>query len=170
MMELGQTFSDAGFRLPQAVQHDALVLLYKHPLLHKVRHRGWKQTISCQLGPGSIKRCSFYVLFQSFTVGSWDGMDMCSVPLPVSNLSQTYCFLPFLAPEGKEGLEWHGLNASRLISENVGWLLALTHKTKTLVESVFRIGWCCQPHWMVHGQHPNLKMDMMTYDVWDCHY
>ena len=79
-------------------------------------------------------------------------------PHPVSNLSQTF---RFPAPEGKEGLERHGLNVSRLTSLYVAWL-RLTHKTEMLGEAVLGIAWCCQPHWMGNGQHPNLKMDMMN--------
>ena len=51
------------------------------------------------------------VLQQSFAVGG-DGMDMYRVPRPVSNLSQTF---RFPAPDGKEGIERHGLNVSSLI-------------------------------------------------------
>ena len=47
-------------------------------------------------------------------MGGWDGMDMYSVPSPVSYLPQTY---HFPVPEGKEGLERHGVNVSRLVSE-----------------------------------------------------
>ena len=81
------------------------------------------------------------------------------VPSPVSNLSQTF---RSPAPEGKEGWGRHGLNVSRLISVIVAWL-GLTHKTEILGEPVFGIAWCCQSHWMGHGQQPNLKMDMMIW-------
>ena len=50
--------------------------------------------------------------------GRWDDINMYSVPCPVLNLSKTY---RFPAPEGKEVLERHGLNVSRLISGNVAW-------------------------------------------------
>ena len=39
---------------------------------------------------------------------------------------------------------------------NCSWL-PLTHKTAMHEEPVFDIAWCCQPHRMAHGQHPNLK-------------
>ena len=45
------------------------------------------------------------------------------------------------------------------MSVNVAWL-ALTYKTWTLEEAVFSVA--CQPNWMGHGQHPNLKIDMTT--------
>ena len=40
-------------------------------------------------------------------------------------------------------------------------LMGLTHKTEMLGEPVFGVAWCYQPHCMGHGQHPNLKMDLM---------
>ena len=64
--------------------------------------------------------------------------------------------LPLPGPRGKEELERHGLNVSKLISRNVAC------KTETHGELVFDIAWCCQPHWMGHGKYPNLKMDMMV--------
>ena len=73
-----------------------------------------------------------------------------SVPRPVSNLSQAFCFP---APEGKESLKRHGLNVSRLISVNVACLV-FTHKTEMLGKPVFSITWCCQTCWMYHRQHP----------------
>ena len=97
------------------------------------------------------------ILQQSVVVGSWDNMDMYSVPRPVSNLSQT-CRFP--APEGKEGIERQDLNVSRLISLIAAWL-GWTHKTEMLGEPEFSVASCCQPHWMGQGQHPNIKMDMM---------
>ena len=57
---------------------------------------------------------------QSFAVGGLDGMIMYSVQRPVSNLSPIY---RFLAPEGEEGLQRHGLKVQRLMSANVAWLL-----------------------------------------------
>ena len=69
------------------------------------------------------------------------------------NLSQTF---RFPAPEENKGLERDGLHVSRLVSVNVAWL-ALTRKTEMLGEPVFSLAWCCQPHWMGHGQHPNIK-------------
>ena len=103
------------------------------------------------------RNLAFRIIQQSIAVGGWDGMDMYSVPFPVSNLAQTFR-IP--APEGKEGLERHGLNTSRLISVIVAWP-GLTHKAEMLGEPVFGVAWCCQCHWMGQGRHPNLKMDMM---------
>ena len=120
-----------------------------------------------------LKKLALRILWQYFSVGRWDGMVMWSVPGPVSDLSQTY---RFPAPEGKEGLEQHGLNVSKLISMNVhmAWL-ALSGKTKMHGEPVFDIAWCCQPHQMGHRQHPNLKMDINWSQFWwhlkfNCHY
>ena len=56
----------------------------------------------------------------------------------------------------------HGLNLSRLMSVIVAWL-GLIHKTEMHGEPVFGVAWCCQPHWMGHGPHPNLKMDVMIW-------
>ena len=108
--------------------------------------------------PHYSRNLALRILWQYFSVGRWDGMVMWSVLGPVSDLSQTY---RFPAPEGKEGLEQHGLNVSKLISMNVhmAWL-ALSRKTKMHGEPVFDIAWCCQPHQMGHRQHPNLKMDI----------
>ena len=83
----------------------------------------------------------------------YDVTVMYSVPRLVSNLLKTY---RFPAPEGKEELERHDLNVSRLISRNVAC------KTEAHGELVFDIAWCCQPHWMGHVQYPNLKMDVMV--------
>ena len=65
-------------------------------------------------------------------------------------------------PQRGKGSERHGLNVSRLISVNLAWL-ALTHKTEMFGEPVCGIAWYCQPDWMGHGQHPNLKMDMIRW-------
>ena len=97
--------------------NDLLDLLHQRPKLNTIRNLASK------------------ILWESFTAGGWDGMDMYSVSRPVSNLIQTY---RFLTPEGKAGLERHGLNVSRLISVNVVWL-ALTRKTEMLREPVFGI-------------------------------
>ena len=68
--------------------------------------------------------------------------------MSLSNLSQTY---RFRAPECKEDLERHGLNVSRLISVNKAWT-ALTCKTETLGQPVFRIACRCQPiGWDTHS-------------------
>ena len=69
---------------------------------------------------------------QSFAVGGWDGMDMCSMPCPVSKLPQIYrC----PAPEGNVGLERLCLNVSIMISMYVAWLV-LNHKTDAWRASV----------------------------------
>ena len=66
------------------------------------------------------------------------------------------------AIENDEGLERHGPNVGRLMSEkweNVA-CLALTRKrrkTETNRGPVFDIAWCCQPHQMGHWQHPKLE-------------
>ena len=98
--------------------------------------------------PHYSRTLALRILWQSFAVGGCDGLDVYSVPHSVSNLSHTHRFLR------------HGLNVSRLISVNVA-CLALTRNAEMHGESVFDIAWCCQPHWMGHGQHHNLKMDMM---------
>ena len=103
--------------------------------------------------PHYSRNLALRILRQSFAAGGWDGMDMCSVPRPVSNLSQIY---RFPAPEGKVGLERHGLNMSVLISGYVA-CLALTYKTEMHGELVLDIVWCCQSHSMGHGERPNLK-------------
>ena len=59
-------------------------------------------------------------------------------PYPTPQTPHTHTTTPHThPPERKEGLERHGLNVSRLIALNVAWL-ALTRKTETLGEPVFR--------------------------------
>ena len=60
-----------------------------------------------------------------------------------------------------------GPNVWQMISENVA-CLSLTHKTETHGGLVFadrphspHLAWCYQTHRMGHGQHPNLKIDMI---------
>ena len=55
----------------------------------------------------------------------------------------------------------------RLVSISVA-LLALTHLTEMHGKLVFHIVWCCQLHWMGHGQHFNLKWIWMDWlmDGW----
>ena len=70
------------------------------------------------------------------------------VPLKFERINN---FIPhpyrFPAAEAKEDMGRHGLNVSRVILGNVAWL-ALTRKTETHGD----IAWCCQRHWMGHGQ------------------
>ena len=86
-------------------------------------------------------------------------ISMCSVPLYVSSLSQSYWF-PTLG--NKEDLERCDPNLWRMMSVNVAHL-ALTHKAATYEGLVADIVWCCQPYRMGNGQHPNLNLDM---DEW----
>ena len=72
------------------------------------------------------------ILQQSFTVGSSDGVDMYSVPHPVSNLSQTYRSSTL---ESEDGPARCDPNVLRLMLDNVA-CLALTRKTETHGELV----------------------------------
>ena len=83
----------------------------RHDLLDLWHHRSsWNITINPALT----------ILQQSFTADDWDGMDIYNVPRPVWQLLQTF---RFPALEGKESLERHGLNVSRMISTwpDCGW-------------------------------------------------
>ena len=76
--------------------------------------------------------------------------------LPTWLVVATTSEIEFQPPEDGEGQERHGPNVLRMMSENVAYL-PLTSKRAMHRESVFDIAWCCQPHQMELGQHPNLK-------------
>ena len=48
-----------------------------------------------------LQNLALWMLWQSFAIGGSDGMDMCSVPRPLSNISQAF---RFSALEGEEGI------------------------------------------------------------------
>ena len=92
--------------------------------------------------PHCFKNLALRILLQSFAADGWDCMDMYSMPHPVI---KSVTDLPFPGPEGKEGLERHGLNVSRLISINAIdldrqgqiWLLSFKVKIYPILISKF---------------------------------
>ena len=83
-------------------------------------------------------------------VGGSDGVDMYSVPCPVSNLSHTFWFAVL---EDGVGLERKGV---KIDVSNCD----LARKTELHGEPMLVISLCWKPYEMEYARHPNLKLDM----------
>ena len=90
-------------------------------------------------------------LHRSFAVGDSNGMATGHI------LYQIYTNfpLPGTRKKGRPCKTWSEC-VKTYVHKWLAWL-ASTCKTEMLGELVFDIAWCCQPHWMGHGEHLNLK-------------